>query len=107
MPCDMGMDNCNTDETIILSNRIDDFEKKYNKDKRYEYQLIGMLCAIISEVDNLKLLDKATKNGKCRNIKDWYKYHRMQDIQRLNQDGLPNNASKHEIKLYKSIKDNT
>ena len=107
MPCDMGMDSVS-----MCDSRISDLERQYKRDKkeqiqdkRYENMLIGMLCALCTEVNNTTVLNRATRNGKCRNIKDWYKDHMQQDILRLQQNGLPDNASNHEKKVYKLLKE--
>ena len=104
MPCRSGQGECyEPSRYTIMENKAYDAEKKNRK-------LIGMLCALCVEVydagDFDLLADAATVNGDCDDIREWFKDHLAGDIQRIQIEGLPSNASRHEKALFKRLKEN-
>jgi len=83
-----------------------DVEKEQDKVKFLEKkvkELEGMLCAIVNEVKETSVLDDAKENGKCPDIKEWFHFHLIADVNRLVKDGLPKDHSVHEKTLWDNI----
>ena len=94
-----------------LNTQLNNIMAHYNAQANYNAKLIGMLCAVISELllsteteqEFLDFIKSAETNGSIQGILEWFSQHQQVDIKRLVDDGLPENASIHEKILWNTI----
>lgn len=95
-----------------LNIQLNSIMQHYNSQSDYNAKLIGMLCALISELllstqteqDFLDFIKSAETNGSIQGILEWFSQHQQADIKRLvDGGGLPDNASLHEQILWNTI----
>ncbi len=104
------------EQTTMLNDSytVEEVKKLYNQSKADMVVLTneiatlrGMLCALCTETYNAgafkSLADKATTNGDCLNIREWFKDHLQEDVNLLVKNGLPKKASKHEKDLFERL----
>ena len=96
MPCYDPRSNVSYADVEKEEEKVAFLEKRVTK-------LESMLCALVTEVDNNDVLEKAKTNGKCPDIKEWFHFHLIADVNRLIKNGLPKKYSKHEKKVWDHI----